>query len=65
MPSPATVKSTPGSGPTEQLSTQAGEPRANGLSLVLDFIFNHTSDEHEWARKASAGDPGYSDYYWI
>ena len=31
----------------------------------MDFIFNHTSDEHEWARKAAAGDPGYSDYYWI
>ncbi|MFP5312955.1 MAG: alpha-amylase family glycosyl hydrolase, partial [Actinomycetes bacterium] len=27
--------------------------------------FNHTSDEHEWARKAAAGDPGFSDYYWI
>ncbi|MCB5294793.1 amylosucrase [Arthrobacter sp. SO3] len=52
-------------GTMEQLRSLAGELRAHGISLVLDFIFNHTSDEHEWARKASAGDPGYSDYYWI
>jgi amylosucrase len=39
--------------------------RENGISLVLDFVFNHTSNEHIWARKAAAGDPAYSDYYWI
>ncbi len=32
---------------------------------MLDFIFNHTSDEHEWARKAVAGDPEYADFYLI
>ena len=52
-------------GTMEQLRALAAELRANGISLVVDFIFNHTSDEHEWARKAAAGDPGYSDYYWI
>ena len=52
-------------GTMEQLRALAAELRANGISLVVDFIFNHTSDEHEWARKASAGDPGHSDYYWI
>ena len=52
-------------GTVEQLRALAAELRANGISLVVDFIFNHTSDEHEWARKASACDPGYSDYYWI
>ena len=31
--------------------------RKAGISLVLDFVFNHTSDEHEWARAALAGDP--------
>ncbi len=52
-------------GTTQQLRELAAELRANGISLVVDFIFNHTSDEHEWARKAAAGDPAYSDYYWI
>lgn len=52
-------------GTMEQLRDLAAELRANGISLVVDFIFNHTSNEHEWARKAGAGDPRYSDYYWI
>jgi amylosucrase len=52
-------------GSMEQLRVLAAELRANGISLVVDFIFNHTSNEHEWARKAAEGDPEYSDYYWI
>lgn len=52
-------------GTMEQLRELASELRSNGISLVVDFIFNHTSDEHEWARKAAAGDERYSDYYWM
>lgn len=52
-------------GTMEQLRNLAAELRANGISLVVDFIFNHTSDEHEWARKAAEGDPEYGGYYWI
>lgn len=52
-------------GTMEQLKSLAAELRRNGISLVVDFIFNHTSDEHEWARKAATGDPEYSGYYWI
>ena len=55
----------PALGTMDELRALAAELRANGISLVVDFIFNHTSDEHAWARKAAAGDPGYSDYYWI
>ncbi|WED24451.1 alpha-amylase family protein [Vibrio sp. JC009] len=36
-----------------------------GISLVLDFVFNHTSNEHEWAQKALAGDPAFEDYYYF
>lgn len=36
-----------------------------GISLVLDFVFNHTSNEHEWALKARAGDPDFSDFYYL
>ena len=43
----------------------AQELRAEGISLVLDFVFNHTSNEHEWARRACAGDPEARDYYLI
>ena len=48
-----------------QLSELAADLRASGISLVLDFIFNHTSNEHEWAQKAVAGDPGFEDFYLI
>ena len=30
-----------------------------GISAVVDFIFNHTSNEHEWAKGCAAGDPLY------
>ncbi|WP_308166914.1 alpha-amylase family glycosyl hydrolase [Arthrobacter sp. GN70] len=52
-------------GTMAELREVAAELRANGVSLVVDFIFNHTSNEHEWARRAAEGDPGFSDYYWI
>lgn len=52
-------------GDIQQLRELARELRANGISLVLDLVFNHTSNEHEWARKAAAGDPEHSGMYWI
>lgn len=55
----------PSLGTMAQLSELAAELRLAGISLVLDFIFNHTSDEHEWARKAVACDPEYEDFYLI
>jgi amylosucrase len=55
----------PSLGTMEELAELAAELRANGISLVLDFVFNHTSNEHEWARKAVAGDPEFTDFYLI
>ena len=46
-----------------QLGELCQELRQHGVSLVLDFVFNHTSDEHEWARRALTGDEEYQDYY--
>jgi amylosucrase len=37
----------------------------HGIRPVLDFVFNHTSDEHRWAQKAKAGDSEYQDYYFF
>lgn len=45
------------------LADLAAELRQNGISLVVDFVFNHTSNEHAWALKARAGDPEYLEYY--
>ena len=50
-------------GTMEQLASLADDLRAEGISLVLDFVFNHTSNEHPWALKALAGDEEYQDYY--
>ena len=52
-------------GTMDDLRALASELRHEGISLVLDFVFNHTSDEHRWALAAIAGDPEYQDYYFI
>ena len=55
----------PALGTMAELSALAGELRQQGISLVVDFVFNHTSDEHDWARRALAGEPEYQDYYFM
>ncbi|MEZ4670869.1 MAG: amylosucrase [Anaerolineae bacterium] len=55
----------PALGTMEELAELAAELRKNGISLVLDFVFNHTSDEHDWAKKAIAGDETYQQFYYI
>ncbi|GAC1425498.1 MAG: alpha-amylase family glycosyl hydrolase [Ktedonobacteraceae bacterium] len=50
-------------GTMEELTELAMELRAHGISLVLDMVMNHTSDEHEWAIRAKKGDPNYQGYY--
>ncbi len=55
----------PALGTMEELSDLAADLRLAGISLVVDFIFNHTSNEHEWAQKAIAGDPEFEDFYLI
>ena len=52
-------------GTTDELRELAREMRQAGISLVLDFVFNHTSDEHTWARAAQKGDPEYQDFYLV
>lgn len=33
------------------------------LHLFMDLVANHVSEEHDWFRKAQAGDPRYRDYF--
>ncbi len=58
-------KVNPSLGTMEELTDLAADLRTAGISLVVDFIFNHTSNEHEWAKKAVAGNPEYADFYLI
>lgn len=39
------------------------EAKARGIGLMLDMVFNHTSTEHVWFKRALAGDPTYLAYY--
>ncbi|QDT04287.1 Amylosucrase [Rubripirellula lacrimiformis] len=50
-------------GTIEDLRLLADDLRAAGITLVLDFVFNHTSDEHLWAKKAQSGDREYQQFY--
>ena len=36
-----------------------------GMSVCLDFVMNHTSEDHEWARRARAGEKEYQDRYFF
>ena len=55
----------PALGTMEALAALADTLREAGISLVLDFVFNHTSDEHAWAKQARAGNPAYDEFYLI
>lgn len=50
-------------GTVDDLKNLAEELRRHGISLVLDFVFNHTSDEHNWAKQAVAGDEFHQEFY--
>ena len=52
-------------GSMEDLKKLAGEFHKEGIHLVLDFVFNHTSSEHEWAKKALSGDGFYENFYYV
>ena len=53
----------PALGTMADLQSLARALRQAGISLVLDFIFNHTSNEHDWASGCLVGDPQYRDFY--
>ena len=44
----------------ELLSEQAKE---KGLKIIMDFVPNHSSNEHEWFVKSEEREEPYTDYY--
>lgn len=43
----------------------ACEARSRGIGIMLDMVLNHTSTDHEWYRRALAGEKRYQDYYFF
>lgn len=50
-------------GSMDDLEALACDLRRSGISLCVDLVVNHTAPEHEWARRALAGDRRYRDFY--
>jgi amylosucrase len=55
----------PDLGTMDDLRALSHDLREAGISLVLDFVFNHTADDHAWAIRAQEGDREYMNYYRI
>lgn len=52
-------------GTVEDVEALALNLKRRDMLLVLDVVVNHTSDEHEWARRARKGEKKYQDYYYV
>lgn len=52
-------------GDLEDIHRLAASMRKREMLLTLDVVMNHTSDEHEWAGRARAGEQAYQDYYYV
>lgn len=56
-------KINPQFGTMEDMDELLKQCNDRGIGLMLDMVFNHTSTEHEWFKKALAGEKKYQDYY--
>lgn len=55
----------PALGSMEELAELAEALHSAGIKMVLDFVFNHTADDHRWAQAALAGDTRYEEFYYF
>ena len=54
----------PGVGTMEDMETLIREAKNRGISIILDLVPNHSSDQHPWFLEAKKGrDNPYHDYY--
>ena len=52
-------------GTMKDLAALTGDCHSRGISVCLDFVMNHTSEDHEWARRARAGEAEYQAFYFF
>ena len=55
----------PDLGTMDDLAKLADACHEKGMNLCMDFVMNHTSEEHEWAHRAKAGDGEYMSRYFF
>ena len=52
-------------GTMEDLEKLAAACHKQGISLCMDFVMNHTSQDHEWAERARQGEGEYMSRYFF
>ena len=52
-------------GTMDDLASLAEKCHDKGISLCMDFVMNHTSEDHEWAVKARQGDGEYMSRFFF
>lgn len=50
-------------GSMEDFKTLLEEAHQRGIRVIIDFVINHTSDQHPWFQASASGDPAYQDWY--
>ena len=50
-------------GTMEDFEELVSEAKKRGIDIMFDMVFNHTSTEHEWFKRALAGEEKYKNYY--
>jgi len=52
-------------GTMEDLESLTAACHKKGINVCMDFVMNHTSEDHEWAKKARGGDGEYMSRYFF
>ena len=52
-------------GTMRDLAALSRDCHSRGISVCLDFVMNHTSEDHEWARRAKSGEKEYQDRFFF
>ena len=52
-------------GTMKDLAALARNCHKRDIAVCLDFVMNHTSEDHEWARRARAGEKEYQERYFF
>ncbi|MCI9051920.1 MAG: amylosucrase [Lachnospiraceae bacterium] len=52
-------------GSMEDLESLTEACHKKGINVCMDFVMNHTSEDHEWAKKARQGDGEYMSRYFF